>query len=172
MEGVGVTVTVPCAVLVQPFCVIEAVQVVVLAGETEMELPVKPPGVHVIVDGFPLVIAVKVPTSPLQIASLLTVKVGGKFTFTTLESVAEQPFKVQFTKYFVVVLGETVILDVVWLFAGGVTHEKAPFGKDGVASICALEPLQISMVSATEIVGTGFTVTLPEPEDKQLFKLY
>lgn len=124
--GNGFTVTVATAVLEQPLFVIVTVYVVVVTGETEIELVVAPldhiyvfrvagggiGGGGVIPDGGGIagggviggggiiivpIVAIRVAVCPEQIVVEFTVTVGGGFSVTVAIVVLEQPFLVTIT---------------------------------------------------------------------------
>ena len=107
--GVVFTVTVTCAVEVQPFPAVPVtVYVIVVVGETEIGDPEILPGFQTYVDAPPPVRLVELPVQIVGEA-VVAVTVGEGLTVMVRVAVPEHPEVVPVTVYVVVVAGETVI---------------------------------------------------------------
>jgi len=153
--GVGFTLIVRVAVLVQPFAPVPVtVNVVVVEGETTMFAPVNDPGIQVY-DVPPD--AMSVAALPEQIVGLVVVTVmfGAGFTVIVRVAVFVQPFAfVPVTVYVVVPVGETVtglpVSD-----PGIQVYDTPPFAVMVVLLPAQIVPPDVVVV----IVGSAFTVT-------------
>jgi hypothetical protein len=153
--GVGLTVTVTCPWLVQPFAPVPVtVYVVVVVGETVTGFPLKLPGIHVYEVAPEPVRSVE---PPLQMVGLVAVAVtvGVGFTVTVTCAWLEHPPLVPVTVYVVVVVGVTVT-GFPLRFPGFHTYVVAPEPLRSVEP-----PLQmVGLVAVAVTVGVGFTVTV------------
>jgi len=151
--GVGLTVTVTCAVLLQPDVVPVTVYVVVAAGETVMGDPLMLPGFQ-LYDVAPPPVSVVDPPTQMVGFDAVAVTVGVGLTVTVTCAVLVHPFApVPVTVYVVVAAGETVIGEPL-IFPGFQLYEVPPPPVNVVDP-----PEQIVGEGAVAVmVGDGFTV--------------
>ena len=141
------------AVFVQPFAAVPVtVYVVVVAGETETEVPLIAPGFHVY-EVAPLPVSVVLLPEQIVVVAEVAVTVGDGLTVMVRVAVPVQPEDVPVTVYVVVVVGETVT-GLPDNAPGFQVYEVAP-----LAVMVALLPAQIVVVEVVVVtVGVGLTV--------------